>query len=150
MTIAKRKQQQTMTVARLMAGLKKHDGGVLKTGCHGEGERKFCALEFSSMMRGKGVDDNPGDLPDFRSLNDADQWRSDKERTRHLLPVMAALWDWRTWSTKRQNRFTTLFSGDVQYNNYRMQGYLHQAMKDGITPITLCERLIQAAHDSLL
>ena len=91
----------SMTIEALRQGLVEHDKGVLKGGMHKPEDREFCALEFSSIMRGKTLTDSPGDLPDLRPLNDA-PWPNDTARTAALLPVMVALWDWREWSSKRQ------------------------------------------------
>ena len=52
----------------------------------------------------KMLGDSPGYLPDLRPLNDA-LWSSDEARTKALLPVMAALSDWSSWSADRQRRW---------------------------------------------
>ena len=89
-----------MTTAQLQAELNRLDKGILLSGAHPPGDQ-FCALEFSSQVRQKPWSDAPGDLPDVRALNDA-PWSSAETRTAALLPVMAALWDWRDWSNARQ------------------------------------------------
>lgn len=94
-----------MTVAELQAHLDRLDDGILRHGAHSPG-REFCALEFKSQVDGIDWTDNPNEtgLPDLRPLNDA-AWSSDIVRTRALLPVMVALWDWRTWSSVRQQKW---------------------------------------------
>ncbi len=99
----------TMTTERLQALLHEHDNGLLYTGAHTPGSREFCALEFDAMVRGRAWSDQPITLPDLRPLNDA-QWDSDAQRTAALLPVMAALWDWATWSTVRRQAWATYVS----------------------------------------
>ena len=94
-----------ITVEALQRGLIEHDKGVLKAGAHTSDSREFCALEFSSVMRGECFSDAPTALPDIRSLNDG-PWVSNESRTEHLLPVMCALWDWREWTWARQLSFT--------------------------------------------
>ena len=96
-----------ITVEELKQGLVEHDKGVLKHGAHRPEEREYCALEFVSIMRQDAqMNDTPGHLPDLRPLNDA-SWSSDEERTEHMLPVLAALWDWETWTQKRRQAFAT-------------------------------------------
>ena len=90
-----------ITLEALKHGLVVHDDSVLKRGSHKPDSREFCALEFSSIMRKKDFSDSPGDMPDLRPLNDA-PLSSDAIRTEHLLPVMAALWDWRDWSNNKK------------------------------------------------
>ena len=90
-----------MTVTDLQRALDTLDEGVLTVGTHRPDARAFCALEFSAAVRGNPPSDAPGDLPDLRPLNDA-PWSSDRLRTAHLLPVMAAYWDWGTWSLATQ------------------------------------------------
>lgn len=101
-----------MTVEELQDGLKRHDDGVLKYGCHKAGSREFCALEFSSIMRGKPFSDQADDLPDIRVLNDAfgRSKEADIARTAHVLPVMAVLWDWASWSVARKQGFSQLLA----------------------------------------
>ena len=93
-----------MTVEVLQRGLAFHGGGVLKAGSHKEGSGEFCASEFSAIMRGKPVFDFSDDLPDIRAMNDA-FGSNDLERTKCLLPVIAALWDWNAWDKTRRQRF---------------------------------------------
>ncbi len=89
-----------MDTSELQRLLSEHDDGILRHGAHEEG-REFCALEFESRVRGRAWSDAPITLPDLRPLNDA-RWSSDTARTAALLPVMAALWDWTSWSTERR------------------------------------------------
>lgn len=89
-----------MDTTELQRLLSEHDDGILRHGQHEEG-REFCALEFESRVRGRAWSDAPITLPDLRPLNDA-RWSSDTARTAALLPVMAALWDWTSWSTERR------------------------------------------------
>ena len=90
-----------MTVHELQQALDRLDDGVLLSGAHRSGDKAFCVLEFSAAVRQKPHSDDPGDLPDLRQLNDG-PWSSDQVRTAHLLPVMAAYWDWGTWTAARQ------------------------------------------------
>ena len=93
-----------MTVEELQAGLDKYDKGVLKKGAHKAGDREFCVIEFSSIMRGKPLSDQDDDIPDIRVLNDA-FLDDDTNRTKHMLPVLAALWNWKEWSKERKAQF---------------------------------------------
>ncbi len=89
-----------MDTSELQRLLSEHDDGILRHGAHEEG-REFCALEFESRVRGRAWSDAPITLPDLRPLNDA-RWSSDEARTAALLPVMAALWEWTSWSAERR------------------------------------------------
>lgn len=103
-----------MTTQELQALLVAHDDGVLKYGKHEEGSREFCALEFDSLVRGRLFSDNAITLPDLRPLNDA-FGEDDSVRTRELLPVMAALWDWVDWSPARRHAWVNqIMIGTVQ------------------------------------
>jgi hypothetical protein len=92
-----------MDVHTLQAELDRLDDGVLKQGAHQPGSRAFCALEFDAVVRGRAHSDAPLTLPDLRPLNDA-LWSSDVVRTHHLLPVMAAYWEWAEWSEEKRQR----------------------------------------------
>ena len=93
-----------MTIDELREGLVRHDGGLLKYGSHRVDAREYCPLEFSSIMRGQSFSDRPGDLPDLLELSDA-FGADDQMRTDHILPVIAALWEWREWSPSRQQQW---------------------------------------------
>ena len=103
-----------MTVEQLQEGLIKHDKGVLKYGSHKAGDREFCALEFRSVMQGIHFTDAPNKvgMPDLRRLNDAfgNGHEADQVRTKAMLPVLAALWDWQDWSKPRRTRFAQLLA----------------------------------------
>ena len=131
-----------MTVARLKAALVELDGGVLKRGSHEEGEREFCALELSSVMRGQKINDEPGNLPDLRDLNDTIY--GDKVRTKALLPTMAALWDWEKWSDRRRKKFLKLMgcSDGWELNDELTE---HRSAKSSVN---FCKRLTRAAINS--
>ena len=90
-----------MTVEQFQEALDRLDKGLLMHGSHQEGTKEFCFHEFARAVRGRPHSDIPDDLPDLRSLNDA-AWASDVERTRHMLPVLAAYWDWANWSRDKQ------------------------------------------------
>lgn len=97
---------EKMTVERLQAYLDSLDDGVLKYGPHKPG-REFCALEFESQVRGREWSDEPITMLDIRNIND---WfgtgnEADKRRTAALLPVMAALWNWRDWAIAEKDEF---------------------------------------------
>lgn len=79
--------------------------GVLAHGAHAP-DGVACALEVASIARGKKWSDSPAvaGLPDLRPLNDG-PWPSDRERTRALVPVVVALWDWSEWSPARRKAF---------------------------------------------
>ena len=95
-----------MTVQELQAALDALDDGVLLKGAHPAGGRQFCVLEFESQVRGRSWSDTPITLPDLRPLNDG-PWSSNEVRTAALLPVMAALWQWSTWTSKQRQQWTT-------------------------------------------
>jgi hypothetical protein len=92
-----------MDVHTLQAELDRLDDGVLKQGAHQPGSREFCALEFDAVVRGRAHSDAPLTLPDLRPLNEA-LWSSDVVRPHHLLPVMAAYWEWAEWSEEKRQR----------------------------------------------
>ena len=94
-----------ITVAELQRELDTRDKGVLKAGVHTAASGEFCGLEFATVVRGKPFNDAPGDLPDLRPLNDG-PWSSDQVRTAAVLPVLAALWDWPTWTSARRQAWT--------------------------------------------
>ena len=93
-----------MTLEELQAALDTLDDGVLRAGAHPAGGREFCALEFESQVRGRKWSDEPITLPDLRPLNDA-TWPNNEARTKALLPVMVAFWDWSEWSPERRSRW---------------------------------------------
>ena len=95
-----------MTVEELSAKLVELDKGVLYRGAHQVGTKEFCVLEFRRAVLHQSHSDTPDDFLDLRALNDA-PWSSDTVRTTHLLPVLAALWDWPTWDIKIQRDWAT-------------------------------------------
>src|SRR3990167_7820046 len=95
-----------MTLEKLYQELRTRDKGVLKEGRHTAKSGEYCFHEFDNALRGREFSDEPIDFPDLRKVNDG-FWNSDEERTEHLLPVMAALWDWSEWSAGRQARWVT-------------------------------------------
>lgn len=94
-----------MTLTELQHELDTRDDGVLKHGKHKPG-REFCALEFESQVRKREWSDTPLTLPDLRPLNDG-LWSSNAARTKALLPVMVALWEWASWSPKRRQQWAS-------------------------------------------
>jgi hypothetical protein len=76
-------------------------GGVLRHGKH-QPDGQACALEAVSIAKGLTWTDDPRTvgLPDIRAINDA--YRDDAPRTRDLVPVIEAYWDWATWSPARR------------------------------------------------
>ena len=95
-----------MTLGELQTALATLDEGVLLPGVHRPDTRQFCALEFSHAVRGHSHSDRPTDLPDIRPLNDG-PWLSNSNRTKHMLPVLAAYWDWQSWPPTRQQTVAT-------------------------------------------
>lgn len=97
-----------MTTAILQAHLDRLDDGVLRYGAHKPG-REFCALEFKSQVDELEWTDNPYTLqfPDIRPLNDLFPPSADRERTAALLPLMAALWDWKEWTPEKRKVWVT-------------------------------------------
>lgn len=94
-----------MTLQELHTHLETFDEGILRRGHHAPG-REACALEFESQVRQRAWSDRPLTLPDLRPLNDG-PWSSDQARTQALLPVMAALWEWSTWTAAQQRIWAT-------------------------------------------
>src|SRR3990167_5331502 len=98
---------KTITVKQLrekLAGL----GGALKSGKHNASSGECCALELVCAVRkcsddGADLSDDPKvvGMPDFRNINDS-AWESDAQRTKHMLPVLAAYSDFMEWSEARQ------------------------------------------------
>lgn len=76
-------------------------GGRLSACAH-EPNGCACVLEAASCVRGVNWCDDPEavGLPDMRPINDA--FRDDETRTRCMLPVAIALWDWPQWSDDRR------------------------------------------------
>jgi hypothetical protein len=89
----------------LIATVESRFGGVLTSGSH-EPDGHACLLEAVSIARGLDWTDDPSivRMPDLRGLNDA-PWSSDEVRTKHLLPVGVALYDWAEWSEERRQEF---------------------------------------------
>jgi hypothetical protein len=81
--------------------------GKLLIGSHTP-DGEACALEVASIARGLTWTDNPETvgLPDLRPLNDA-PWSSDAERTKNLVPVVLAYWDWGEWSDAKRREIMT-------------------------------------------
>src|SRR5262249_16383293 len=94
-----------MAVKELRAILKKRFGGVLRHGSHVE-NGQACALECVSAPPKIKWTDRPEvvGMPDLRPLNDA-RWPDDATRTKHMLPVIEALWNWADWSNARKILF---------------------------------------------
>jgi hypothetical protein len=89
----------------LIATVESRFGGVLTKGSHAP-DGHACLLEAVSIARGLDWTDEPSivRMPDLRGLNDA-PWSSDEVRTKHLLPVGVALYDWAEWSAERRQEF---------------------------------------------
>ena len=97
--------------------LKDYDKGVLTRGSHVDTDREFCAVECVWKIRELrkeipqiddvfDLSDNPGEagLPDLRELNDG-PWASDKARTEAMVPLLAALSTWDSWSLDQHTTF---------------------------------------------
>jgi hypothetical protein len=78
-------------------------GGKLTKGAHVE-NGAACFHEAVNVARGKPWSDDPHGMPSLIGLNDA-PWSSDDVRTKHMLPVGVALWDWADWAPERRVRF---------------------------------------------
>lgn len=87
----------------LKSALDKRFGGVLKAGYH-RPDGEACLLEADHVLRGDLWSDTPEHLPDLRWVNDG-YGRNNQRRTESLLPVWAALWNWKKWGVARQRRF---------------------------------------------
>lgn len=77
-------------------------GGVIRVE---EKEGAACALEAASVARGHGFSDDPDDagLPTLWPLSDGYCiWPDDQTRTKHIVPVVKALWGWPQWSRKQK------------------------------------------------
>jgi len=77
--------------------------GTLKAGVH-EPNGQACILEARNVALNNKWTDAPGDFVDLRALNDA-PWSSDAVRTKHILRVATALWDWPTWTDERKQKW---------------------------------------------
>lgn len=77
-------------------------GGVLYEGTH-QANGKACAIEALNAYHGRDWSDSPEEVHtwDIRTLNDA-PWRSDRERTVHLLPLLVAYDGCCNWPLARQ------------------------------------------------
>ena len=95
-----------MTTEELTVQLAELDQGVLYHGSHKVGTKEFCVLEFRHAVLHHDHSDTPLDFLDLRPLNDA-PWSSNTLRTTHVLPVLAALWDWPAWSLERQQQWAS-------------------------------------------
>ncbi len=88
----------------LIATVESRFGGVITKGSHTP-DGAACLHEALNIARGEEWSDSPGDIPDFRSLNDA-PWSTDALRTKHMLAVgVAVLWPWPEWSPERRTAF---------------------------------------------
>lgn len=90
----------TETKTPLRAVIDARFGGVLTKGQH-EPDGQACALEAAHAAVGDPWSDNPGRWPDIRPLNDG-PWSSDEARTKHMIPLMEAFWDWGDWPEARR------------------------------------------------
>jgi hypothetical protein len=104
-----------LTVQDLKKALKSHGSAALYDGGHSFTDGACCALECvavaQAMKRGSKPDEEaftaePAVLgmPDVRDLNDG-QWLSDESRTKHMLPMLAALSGWADWTPSRRELF---------------------------------------------
>ncbi len=88
----------------LIATVESRFGGIITKGSHTP-DGAACLHEALNIARGEEWSDNPGGIPDLRSLNDA-PWSSDALRTKHMLAVgVAVLWPWPEWSPERRTAF---------------------------------------------
>lgn len=82
--------------------LQEQFGGVVRVG---EQDGAACALEAASVARGREFSDDPDDagLPTLWPLSDGYCiWPDDRTRTKHIVPVVKALWGWPQWSDEIQ------------------------------------------------
>jgi hypothetical protein len=86
-------------------------GGKITSGQHKPGPAA-CILEAAHFAMGDKWSDSADHWPDIRPLNDG-PWSSDEQRTKHLLPVMVAFWDWDDWPTARQRAVITQINLDT-------------------------------------
>lgn len=80
-------------------------GGAIRAGVHNEQEGAACALEIASLARGRGLSDRQADagLPTLWPISDGLMiWPDDQTRTKHVLPMVKALWGWPQWSKRRR------------------------------------------------
>lgn len=160
------------TVGWLRKQLKRLDKGRLYCGGHDASEGEFCALEFVNVVKDgatglrvvpaeqKGwgdtllgnLSDCPTNVPDLRELNDNCAWATDKARTDQLLPVLAALWNWKKWTAPQKRAFTAqlirrckAFEGwGDDYKNYDLRGVLSNLSDWADAParlVTACQLL---------
>ena len=120
-------------------------GGVLRVGKHPPGGRACCALEFGAIMREQLWTDEPGDLPDIRPLNDA--FADDAERTRCLLPMVAAFWHWGSWGGTRQRRFGVRVVLRTVQTLIAPLSSLSPALQQQCQTVSTCERVIEMMQD---
>ena len=76
-------------------------GGVIEAGEHDLEDGAACALEAASFARGREFSDKPAvaGLPTLWPLSDGlGIWPDDKTRTKHVIPLVKALWRWPRWS----------------------------------------------------
>ena len=76
-------------------------GGVIEAGEHELEDSAACALEAASFARGREFSDKPAvaGLPTLWPLSDGlGIWPDDKTRTKHVIPLVKALWGWPRWS----------------------------------------------------
>lgn len=82
--------------------LHKEFGGVIRVE---EQDGAACALEAASVARGHGFSNDPDDagLPTLWPLSDGYCiWPDDRTRTKHIVPLVKALWGWPQWSRKQK------------------------------------------------
>ena len=99
---------QPFTIDELQEFLNTHDAGVLLSGGHSPYLGKYCALEAVGQLRGIPWTDNPLDvgIPDMRCINDA-CWSSDAARTVAMLPMLAAVSRWATWTPEQKQQWVS-------------------------------------------
>jgi len=74
-------------------------GGILRKGAHTE-DGEACLLECAHAAIGDPWSDTPDRWIDLRSIHDA--FTNDIDRTRCMVPVMRAYWDWSEWPLDRK------------------------------------------------
>ena len=82
--------------------LQEQFGGVIRVE---EQDGAACALEAASVARGREFSDDPkvAGLPTLWPLSDGYCiWPDDRTRTKHIVPVVKALWGWPQWSRKQK------------------------------------------------
>lgn len=138
-----------ITVPYLKKRLKVLDDGVLSYGGHTENSRKFCAIEFvNAEKHGEwvGDDNEAAGTPAFQDLNDAfgSGPEADLERTKYMLPVLVAYWNWHKWSETTHEKIEKRLAKALEVDNYATLTDIIEQVEGNWSLPQICKALVEA------